>query len=159
MAINKKVLELLNGWQPFTNDNRRLEITEDTRRVSCEIVALDSLACAFMHVTVHVDALAGASIDKLKRVGEELANKLTYLLEPIHPVEVDAEQCIVQLRSVPPDRDDDGTSYYELLVRRDGDLNLCRYAKQPGDQRRQVPAHVTREVIARLMSDFGAVEV
>jgi len=159
MTINQKVLDLLDNWQPFSGDTRMLEITEDGRRITGELVALDSLACAFTHVSVEIDALAGATIERLKRVGEKLSAKLTYLLEAIHPIEVDAEQCVVQMRSVPPERDENGTSYYELLVRRDGHLNLSRYAKQPGDQRHTIPAHVTREVMARLMGDFGSLEV
>ncbi len=71
-------------------------------------------------------------------------------------MEVDAEQCIVQLRSNPPQKDDDGTSYYELLVARGGRLSLCRWLKERGQPRRIIPAQVTREVFLRLIADFSA---
>jgi hypothetical protein len=64
---------------------------------------------------------------------------------------------VAQLRSSPPQRDDDGRSYYELTVRRGGEISLCRYRKEPGAARVQIPATVTREVLLRLVDDFEAV--
>ena len=89
--------------------------------------------------------------------GKALAAKLTYLMEPISPIEIDAHGCLVQLRSNPPQRDDDGRSYYELLVRRGGEITLARYRKENGDARRPIAATVTREVLVRLVGDFCAV--
>ena len=83
--------------------------------------------------------------------------RLTYLMEPISPIEIDAEACVAQLRSNPPQRDDDGRSYYELLVRRGGEIALVRYRKEPGTPRQQIAATVTREVLLRLADDFEAV--
>ena len=37
-------------------------------------------------------------------------------------------------------RDDDGRSYYELLVRRGGEITLARYRKENGDARRPISA-------------------
>ena len=65
--------------------------------------------------------------------------------------------CVVQLRSNPPQRDDDGRSYYELLVRRGGEIALARYRKENGNARQQIAATVTREVLLRLVGDFCAV--
>ena len=60
------------------------------------------------------------------------------------------------MRSNPPHKDSDRTSYYELLVSRTGELSLVRYTRV-GDQPREViPAQVTREVLVRLASDFAA---
>ena len=56
----------------------------------------------------------------------------------------------------PPQQDDDGTSYYELLVRRGGQLALCRYQKQPLSIRQTIPALVTGEILLRLVDDFAA---
>ena len=61
----------------------------------------------------------------------------------------------MQLRSNPPQRDDDGRSYYELLVRRGGEITLTRYRKENGDARRPIAANVTREVLLRLVGDFS----
>jgi hypothetical protein len=130
-------------------------VSDDGQRLTAQIVALDALALAFDHLTLVSDSLATAPIEQLKKVADLLSKRLTYLLEPISPIEVDADQCVVQLRSNPPQRDDNGTRYYELLVRRGGEISLRRYQKQPGGVREAVPAQVTREVFLRLVSDFS----
>jgi hypothetical protein len=148
----KATLEQLlsNGGFPF-----QLECAASGQKLQAELVALDTLACAFNYLGVQLDALASAPVATLKQVADQLSRRLNYLLEPITSVEIDAEQCVVQLRSNPPQKDDNGTSYYELLVKRGGLVSLTRYQKQPGDVRRFVPAHVTREVFLRLVDDFS----
>jgi hypothetical protein len=133
-----------------------LRIEDGPQRLECDFSALDSLACAFTSFVVSADTLTDVSAEQLRRLGEKLSARLTYLLEPINPIEFDREQCVVQLRSNPPERDEDRTSYYELVVRRGGTLSLCRFAKQPGEVRRTIPVNVTREVFFRLVSDFSA---
>jgi hypothetical protein len=132
-----------------------LSVSDAGQRLTAQISALDGLALAFEHVTLVSDSLSTAPIEQLKKVADALAKRLTYLLEPISPIEVDADQCVVQLRSNPPQRDDNGTRYYELLVRRGGELSLRRFQKQPGGVRETVPAEVTREVFLRLVGDFS----
>jgi hypothetical protein len=132
-----------------------LECAASGQKLQAELVALDTLACAFNNLGVELDALASAPVATLKQVADQLSRRLNYLLEPITSVELDAEQCVVQLRSNPPQKDDNGTSYYELLVKKGGLVSLTRYQKQPGEARRFVPAHVTREVFLRLVDDFS----
>jgi hypothetical protein len=133
----------------------RLQCEVTGQRLQAEIVALDTLACAFNHLGVEVDALGAAPVETLKQVADRLSHRLTYLLEPITSVEVDAGQCAVQLRSNPPQKDDNGTSYYELLVKKGGLISLSRFKKEPREIRQLVPAHVTREVFLRLVDDFS----
>lgn len=132
-----------------------LSIEEATQRLDCELSTVDSLACAFLGFVLSTAALSGATPERLKRLGEKLAGRLTYLLEPISPIEIDHERCVVQLRSNPPEREANRTSYYELIVERGGALRLCRYAKTPGDVRQSIPVNVTREVFFRLINDFS----
>ena len=62
------------------------------QQLRCELSALESLACAFTHLALQSDVLANASPQRLKELGELLARRLSYLLEPISPIEVDTEQ-------------------------------------------------------------------
>jgi hypothetical protein len=133
----------------------RLQCQTSGQRLQAEIVALDTLACAFSYLGVEIDSLAAAPVTTLKQVAEQLARRLTYLLEPITAVEIDADQCAIQLRSNPPQKDDNGASYYELLVRKGGLVSLSRYKKEPREARRLIPAQVTREVFLRLVDDFS----
>ena len=134
-----------------------LRAKDGATALECELTALDTLACAFTRLTVRTDALADASMEKLKRTAESLSKRLTYLLEPIAPIESDAEQCLVQLRSAPPEREDGKSTYYELIIRRGGEVSLCRYLKSADATREIIPAQVTREVLLRLIGDLSVV--
>jgi len=126
-------------------------------RLVAELDECDRLACAVRKFTFVTDRLAGADVERLRKISQALSSRLTYLLEPIGAVEIDADSCTLQMRSTQPQKDDDGTSYYELLVRRGGEIGLLRYAKAPGQSRRAISAHLTHEVLGRLAGDFDAV--
>ena len=128
-----------------------VDLTVGSRRLTCDLVERNSLAVALQTLHVATPELADASSDNLERMAKDLSARLTYLME------IDADACVAQLRSSPPQRDDDGRSYYELTVRRGGEISLCRYRKEPGAARVQIPATVTREVLLRLVDDFEAV--
>jgi hypothetical protein len=133
-----------------------LQIDCDGGRIEADLIAVDAIGCSFQTLGLTTSKLADVSLDELKAVSATLTGKLTYLLEPIGVIEADADRCSVQLRSSPPQKGEDQTSYYELLVRRGGDITLSRYRKQPGQLRQIVPAQVTREVLSRLAKDFLA---
>ena len=136
-----------------------LQVDDDAGRIEADLVAVDAIGCSFQTLALSTEKLAGADLDQLKSISETLTAKLTYLLEPIGVVEADIDRCAIQLRSSPPRKDEDATSYYELLVRRGGDISLSRYSKKAGQLRQIVPANVTREVLERLAEDFiGVVE-
>jgi hypothetical protein len=134
----------------------RLDLADGSDRLAAELLSVDRLGCEFTHLTLHTPSLAGASAERLQALAKSLAGRLTYLLEPISPIETDAEGCTVQMRSNPPQRGDDGTSYYELLVRRGGELDLRRWRKAPGGTRTPLAATVTREVFVRLVGDLAS---
>ncbi|MCA9184510.1 MAG: hypothetical protein KDA99_02785 [Planctomycetales bacterium] len=125
--------------------------------VESHVVAVEQLACQVLHFT-HLSVRAATwNKDQLKNIGEELTSRLTYLLEPIHPQELDSQAMVLQMRSVPPKAgQDDRRSYYELTARRDRGISLLRYEKQVGQMRQAIPMSLTREVIARLADDFDA---
>jgi hypothetical protein len=135
----------------------KLAIDEAPRQLHCDITERNSLAVSFNDLRLTTTELANATADDLSRIGKALSDRLTYLMEPIAPIELDAEACIVQLRSNPPQRDDDGRSYYELIVARGGHIALRRYRKDNGNARQSITATVTREVLLRLVGDFCAV--
>ena len=127
------------------------------RKLACDLRDQNPLAVSFDSLRLATTELASASTADLERIGKSLAERLTYLMEPIAPIEIDAQECVVQLRSNPPQRNDDGRSYYELIVRRGGEIALARFRKENTGARRQIPATVTREVLLRLVGDFSAV--
>lgn len=134
-----------------------VSIDESPRKLTCDVTERNALAVSFNELRLATTELASAVPANLKQLGQSLAEKLTYLMEPITPIELDAEACILQLRSNPPQRDDDGRSYYELVVARGGHIALRRYRKDNANARQPVSATLTREVLLRLVADFCAV--
>ena len=157
MTIKTDIQRELKRIQAVTGRGLLQVDPEEGGRIEADLVGVDAIGCAFQTLAYSTDKLAGADLDHLKEISQTLTAKLTYLLEPIGVVEADQDRCAVQLRSSPPKKDEDATSYYELLVRRGGDISLSRYSKKTGQLRQIVPAHITREVLERLAEDFVAV--
>jgi hypothetical protein len=157
MSLKQSLQAELTAAANFTSGNHTLTADDGPHHLECRLLALEPLACAFTNFTLTCQKLSGMSSDQLKQVAENLSSRLTYLLEPISPIETDAEGCTVQMRSNPPQKDADRTSYYELLVSRAGTLSLCRWTREAKAVRQPVPAQVTREVLLRLADDFAAV--
>ncbi|HJN11369.1 MAG: hypothetical protein QGG09_13350 [Pirellulaceae bacterium] len=133
----------------------RLALDTPVGELTAQLEMIDQLACTFSLLRLQADKLAAATIDELAVVAAGLSSQLSYLLESISPVEIDRDMCVVQMRSNPPEQGDQGTFYYELVVRL-GAIDLCRYQKSPSNVRQTVPATVTREVLGRLAEDFVA---
>lgn len=132
-----------------------ISVGEGPRVVRCAVVQCEALAATIDDLTLETPELAGATIAQLETASRALATRVNYLLEPIAPIEIDADGCTVQMRSNPPQKDDNGWRYYELLLRRGGSAALCRYEKPPGQPRVRVPAVLTHEVLGRLVDDFS----
>lgn len=128
--------------------------TEGGDRLSLGVARADALAVAFSELRLETDRLADAGVDRVRAVAEELTRRVTYLLEPLTPIEIDRDLAVVQLRSTTPQQDSESTAYYELLVKTGGSLSLRRYRKPKGAMREPIDATVTREVLGRLVEDF-----
>lgn len=112
------------------------------------------LAVSCWELRLETDRLAGAPINRVKQVAEQVTRRVTYLLEPIQPIEADAEACVVQLRSTKPDDRGGVRSYYEVLVRTGGSVSLQRYESPRGQLRQAVAMNLTHEIVGRLAEDF-----
>ena len=91
----------------------------------------------------------------MKQTGQQLAERLSYLLEPVSILEADEKLCIVQMRSGPPHRRESAVQYYEIDIRPER-IKLCRYGKMKRRPREIITTNVTREVLQRLIGDFAA---
>ena len=159
MNVKERVARELDRMASGDVDPRRpglLTLDAEHGRLTSELVAIDTIGCAFTQMALATEALAGAQADDLKQLGDRLAQRLNYLLEPIGTLELDIEGFTLQMRSHPPRRDADGHTYYELSARRGGEVRLNRYRKALAETRVVVPAEVTREVFARLAADLDA---
>ena len=153
MSLSSKLLGELRANAGQTN--RSLSASEGQRVARCDALQCEALAVTIEELEVQTPELGGATAFQLQAASCNLASRINYLLEPIAPIETDAAGCSVQMRSNPPQKDDNAYRYYELLIRRGGSVALCRYEKQPGQTRTRVPAALTHEVVGRLIEDFS----
>ncbi len=73
----KQQLELaLTSLSPFASGEQTLEVAAGAHTLRCDLVALDSLACAFTRLSLNAPSLAGASVDVLKQTAERLSHAL-----------------------------------------------------------------------------------
>ncbi len=154
MKLRDEFLQELQNHLGQTNCD--LAVTDGPRTLNCKIEQCDPLAVAITQLTLETSELASVDVAKLQAASQSLCQRVNYLLEPISPIETDADGCVVQMRSSPPQKNDAGRYYYELLLRRGGAVALCRYEKLAGTARSQVAATLTHEVLGRLTEDFNA---
>ena len=123
--------------------------------VICALAAIDSLGVSLHRLELQSKKLDGLTAERLREVADRLARRVSYLLEAIAPIEIDDEACAIQMRSTPPYRKENATSYYEVLVTA-GAIMLRRYNKARGTARQPEPFDLTRQVLYRLVDDFAA---
>jgi len=128
-------------------------------RLQIQFAAVDSMSCAFSDLQLFVPALQQAAFDVLRNWADSLAQRITYLLENIGPLEYDQAAGQVLIRSVRPDSLPDGSQYYEIVLssQSGGNFSLRRYRStkgQPG--RAPVDITVTHEVLYKLVDDLVA---
>lgn len=128
--------------------------------LSVDLLSVESMGVSCDELRLEVPALAAATLDVLKKWGDGLCKRVTYLLENLGPLEYDASSSEVLIRSTPPDQTLPGmTKYYEVQLSSHGAgrFSLRRFrndAANPG--RIPVPIQVTHEQLAKLVNDLTA---
>ncbi len=135
--------------------NQQIAAVEGQRTLRCVAAEVEPLAAAVDELVLQTAELGGADVQAIEAASRALCGRVNYLLEPVSPIETDADGCSVQMRSSPPQKDDNGRRYYELLMQRGGLVSLHRYEKLPGSPRVRVAAHLTHEAAGRLADDFN----
>ncbi len=119
--------------------------------------AVDRLGCSLNQIRLTAPQLAQKSLDELRQWADELCRKVTYLSEQLGPLEVDAVDRQVLIRSTPPDRSATETRYYEIQLQTLGGGQFClkRYAAEKNPpQRSQVEFVLTHEILKKLVQDL-----
>jgi hypothetical protein len=128
--------------------------------LAVDLIAVESLGLSCEELRLDVPALAGSSLDVLKTWAHGLCQRITYLLETLHPLEYDAQGNQVLIRSNPPDASQPGrTKFYEVLLSSHGGgrFSLTRHETDPATGGRvRVPLRLTHEQLAKLVNDLAA---
>ena len=85
--------------------------------LSIDVLSVESLGVSCEELRLDVPSLSAATLDVLKKWGDGLCKRVTYLLENLGPLEYDATSNEVLIRSTPPDQGQPGTTkYYEVQI-------------------------------------------
>jgi hypothetical protein len=131
MTPGQRVIAAMEG-------DRGEEVTLENEglRVRFRAEAADRVGCAVAGLRVEDLRAPARDADGLRAWADRVAGRVTYLMERIAAIEVDAAGEFALLRSVPPDRRGEARSYYEIVLRSPGALTLTRYRYQGGDRGR-----------------------
>ena len=131
----------------------------DGMDLAVDVTAADSMSCSCRELRMRVPALNGADAGVLKKWAEALCSRVTYLLEQLGPLEVDAQGKQVLIRSKSPDKRDSSTIFYEVLLQSQGAglFTLRRYRRDPqAASRDHVDLQTTHELLEKLADDLIA---
>ncbi len=110
-----------------------------------------------LEFAVHDPSRPERSLDDLRAWANRVADRVTYLMEPLVLLEVDADGGQAELRSRNPTARDGRRAYYEVRLHRQGTLRLHRVAFDEADhKRRETHFQLSREVLERLTDDLVA---
>lgn len=132
-------------------------VEDASNRFILNLTALDSVGVAFDNLDFVTTDRQDWSSAALNAWGERLAARVTYLLEPLKVLEIDAGGGEVQIRSKSPSVRADQRGFYEVRLYKQGLLRMERYVVDDATrQRRRTPCQFTREVLERLADDIAA---
>jgi hypothetical protein len=154
MTLAEALLQKLAKWRPDSRQSLDLPHAESGWAVALDAGQVEFLGSRLWEVALR--PLTPTPVADLPARAEQLAARVTGLLEPLRLVEVDAGRGVAQLRSDRPGQWGDGAFYYEVLLQADGATSVRRYQAPTTDQprRQQVPFTLTHEALAKIVTDL-----
>ena len=130
-------------------------VEHDANRLTIHLTATGAVGVAFSTLKFSAQSRPEWSPDSLRRWGDHLATRLTYLMEPLIVLEQDPVAGEVELRSQSPTARGGNRSFYEVRLNRQGTLVLSRVAFDEASRKRvPIACQTTREVLERLADDI-----
>jgi len=157
---NQLELQLRNLQAASAAMPTRVQVTDPSGiELRLELSQLDSMSCGFLELALFLPQLQNSTFQTLKQWGQDLSQRVSYLLENIGIQELDSGNGQILIRSTPPQGSPAGTQYYEVLLSSTGNgtFVLRRFRSisgQPG--RVPVEMQVTYEVLFKLVDDLIA---
>jgi hypothetical protein len=157
MSLSKKIAAALDENTKAYVLPCTVTVEESPHRLTLNLTALDTVGLGFTSLEFGTTSRTEWSSEALKSWGDRLASRVTYLMEPIKVLEIDAGGGEVQLRSQSPTPRAEQRGYYEMRLFRNGSLRMERFIFDDATrQRRATPCQLTIEVLERLADDIAA---
>jgi hypothetical protein len=159
MTLAETVRRKLADWRPGQG-RQLLAVPDEGTGWSLTLTAdrTDSLGCLAWEFRLERTPRSAASVAALQGWAEQVAHRVTGLLEPLKVVEVDAQRHEALLRSQEPTASGDTLSYYEVLLRGTEVALVRRYraSRLTETRREQVAFALTHDALVKLAIDLTA---
>jgi hypothetical protein len=157
MSLSKRIAAALDENTKVHAPPCEVAVEEGPHRLALNLTALDTVGVGFASLEFATTTRPEWSSDALRDWGTRLAGRVTYLMEPLKVLEVDAAGGEVDIRSQSPTTRNDHRSYYQVRLFKQGTLVMERRAFGDASRRPQtVACQLTREVLERLADDIVA---
>ncbi len=157
MSLSKRIAAALDENTKVHAPPCLVAVEEGPNRLVVNLTALDTVGVAFESLEFDTTTRPDWPSDALREWGTRLTGRVTYLMEPLKVLEVDAAGGEVNIRSESPTTRDAHRSYYEVRIFKQGTLRIERCTFDDAARRRRtVPCQLTREVFERLADDIVA---
>jgi hypothetical protein len=157
MNLSQKIADAVESLPSVVSLPARIEAQAASSRLALNLTTHGAVGLAFDGLDYAIADHVELSSEDLRGWGDRLAARLTYLMEPLVVLEVDAQAGEAELRSKSPTPKGERRSFYEVRLRRDASLHFQRVAFDDSTRLRQiVPCQMTVEVLERLADDLVA---
>lgn len=154
MSLSRKIVAAVNSGAAAPAP-LPLSATEGPHTLTLDLETASPVGVSCRSVTFRVDRDQPLSLDALRAWGDRIAARITYLMEPLVPIEADAIAAEVLLRSKKPGQRPQRRVYYEARLQAAGTLTLGRVEFDEATRTRQpLPCQLTTETLERLADDL-----
>lgn len=152
MNLSQKIAAELEG---LTAAPANVHASAGSHRLSVSVLRAGPIGVEADALEFVVQDQTNWSIDALRARADRLSARVTYLMEPLTVIEVDAQGGEVELRSQTPTSRQGRRFYYEVRIDRQGSLRFHRVSFDEATRKRaRVPFRITTEVLQRLADDL-----
>ena len=144
MSLSKKIAAALDENTKAYVLPCTVTVEDSPNRLTLHLTALDTVGLAFSALEFATTSRTEWSSEALKEWGDRLSSRVTYLMEPLKVLEIDAGGGEVQIRSQSPTPRAEQRGYYEMRLFRQGNLRMERFVFDEATRQRRpiaLPAH------------------
>lgn len=157
MSLSRKIAAAVDARPDPGSFPCEVAADDGGHRLALRLTAAGPVGLAFEALEYTAADRAARPAEALRAWADRLAARLTYLMEPLVVLEVDADAGAAELRSQSPTARGDLRGYYEVRLNRTGALRLSRVVFDGATRvRRPAPCQMTVEVLERLADDLVA---
>jgi len=157
MTLSRKIVAAVDECTAPLEAPCEVTVEEGPSRLTLHLNSAGPVGLAFDSLDFATNSRPEWSPEALRRWGDRLTARLTYLMEPLVVLEHDPVDNQVKIRSESPTHRSGRRTFYEARLRSQGSLHLSRVSYDEATRRREpTPCQLTREALERLADDLVA---